>query len=114
MAEAIGPLVDESFSVCSCSYGYRKWLSMSHMLVKIDWLATERDQTANAIDDIHQAFDFVPIEPLIDLVRRQVPDRQPQNLRERLVRGSEGNQHTVGIDQGTPLRPLMLNLLLDE
>ncbi len=30
------------------------------------------------------------------------------------MRGSEGNRHTVGIDQGNPLSPLMLNLLLDE
>ncbi len=114
VAEAIGPLFEERFNACSCSYGYRKWLNSWHMLAKIEWLATERGQTAIAVDDIRQAFDFVPIEPLLDLLRRQIADRQTQNLIERLMRGSEGNRHTVGIDQGNPLSPLMLNLLLDE
>jgi RNA-directed DNA polymerase len=74
VAEAIGPKLDERFKVCSCSYGYRKWLSTWHMLAKIEWLATERGQTAIAIDDIRQAFDFVPIEPLMELVRRRIAD----------------------------------------
>ena len=65
-----------------------------------------------AQDDIANAFDHVPIEYVMEVFRRHIDDPGLLNIANKVLRGHHTEQHTVGIDQGSALSPLALNVAL--
>jgi hypothetical protein len=71
-----------------------------------------RGLTVLTIDDIRRAYDNVSIEIVMELHRRHITDPQILWLCETVLRGHEGPERTIGIDQGSAYSPIALNLLL--
>ncbi len=70
------------------------------------------DHTAMLNLDIKTAFPSVPVGPLMAVVRGCVPDGPLAGLVERLVRGADTGNNTLGIPQGSALSPAHLDLYL--
>lgn len=66
------------------------------------------------VADIKKAFDNVPHDKLLEVIRRYVPNSDMMTLLERFVRRAGFDNAGVGIAQGCPLSPLFLNMLLHE
>lgn len=96
------------------SFGFRTGCNNWQALLAVAELIRRRDCRVLAIDDIRQAFDFVPIDELLEVVRANIADQQLADLIACIARGHQGNNRKRGIDQGSPLSPVLLNLLLWE
>jgi hypothetical protein len=110
--DAIYPAIEPVF--LDHSYGFLHGRGPWDMLI-----ALRRDVRTNgkilAINDIKKAFDFVPIRPVMEDLSRHVKDNDLMNLVLRILRGHPSDireQADVGIDQGSALSPLLLNILL--
>jgi hypothetical protein len=103
------PYVDRAFLYGS--YGFRPGRSHHHALAAV-MAAVERDRTYFVTaDDVRGAFDHVLVDPLLEDVERVIPDPDYRRVFAAIVRGPDGNRR-VGIDQGGPLGPLLLNVHL--
>ena len=106
----INPVIDPSFS--PFSVGFRPGRDRLEILAAIDW-ATQQGKWVIAEDDITKAFDNVPITRTVEAFRKFIPDTGLMSVIERVLRGGKDDR-LVGIDQGSALSPLALNVLLDE
>jgi len=64
--------------------------------------------------DVRRAFDTVPVDRAIAAFAAVTPDDKFCWLVETLLRGAEGANRRVGLDQGCPMSPMALNLLLND
>jgi hypothetical protein len=65
-----------------------------------------------ALDDVRDAFPSAPIAAVMEAVRHFTDDANILWLIETIARGNEGANRTVGLDQGCPLSPTLMNVLL--
>jgi len=96
------------------SFAFRPDYNTWQALLSVRETYRRNDLPFLTIDDVRQAFDFVPIDELIKVVRANIEDERLVDLIERIVRGHQGKNRQVGIDQGSPLSPVLLNLLFCE
>jgi RNA-directed DNA polymerase len=107
---ALTPAWDQHFLPGSC--GFRPKLSPWHCLAK---LAAAFDQDPNLVilaDDIRDAFNHVPVSPVLDLHKRYLHDSNLLNLISVVLRGDNLTTNCRGIDQGGAYSPTCLNVLL--
>jgi hypothetical protein len=65
-------------------------------------------------DDLLDAFPSVRIDLALAAYRQHLHDDNLVRLIETILRGHDGDRHTVGLDQGCPLSPVSLNIFLDH
>jgi len=110
--EAIHPAIEPAF--VPHSYGFIHGRSAWDML-----LAMRRDvRTVGKViclNDVKKAFDFINITLALEDLGANTKDSDLINLVERILRGHHTDireQADIGIDQGSALSPLILNVLL--
>ena len=107
---AIMPMLDPVF--LPGVFGFRPQRSIQGMLLAMEKAATEYDSWVIAQDDIRAAFDNVPIADTMLDFSQHVGDADLLWLIETLLRGAEGQDRSVGIDQGNAVSPVALLLRL--
>ncbi len=110
VTEAIMPPLDEL--MMDCSKGFRPGRSHLSMLAELAAIVETEDAWVVVEDDLNKAFDVVPVAPTVELFRNHIPDTRTADLVETILRGHQGARRQVGLDQGDPLSPLGMNLLL--
>jgi hypothetical protein len=80
------------------------------MLADMERVMVGQGRWVLATDDVRRAFDNIIIDDVMADYRRHVAGTELIALIEATVRGSEGKQ--VGLDQGSGLSPLSMNLRL--
>lgn len=117
LAASLAPLWEPTFSVSSFAYrpgrGARE--AVAHLLGTIDpaadpWLLHL---------DIEEFFDSVPHEVALSLLRKRVADERVLELVRRTLgcgvfAGGAVRETEAGIPQGSPLSPLLANIVLDN
>jgi RNA-directed DNA polymerase len=90
--------------------GFRPNLGINEALALAERLAVEGGRWAWLAEDLRNAFDNVPQQRLLDVLRTLIPDDAMMRLLRRLVETDGG----TGIRQGGPLSPLLLNVYLNH
>lgn len=107
VVQIIQPLLD--LLMDDRSYGYRPGRDRRHALAEALVVADGRDLKVWVVEDIKDAFDKVPLNRLLDVLRLRLPDDVV-----RLIETATNTGSKRGIRQGSPLSPLLLNLYLDH
>jgi hypothetical protein len=94
------------------SHGFRPGRSNLTLLAALEAMMIQTGRTVLAQDDVKKAFDFVVIADVMEDLREHIEDRGLLTLIEAVVRGGEDRGRAVGIAQGDPLSPLLLNVRL--
>jgi group II intron reverse transcriptase/maturase len=111
VVEIIQPLTDPLFD--PHSLGYRPGRGRTHALALAKRHALTQQRLVWVTQDIKNAFDNVPVDRLLNVVRKHLPDDKVLQLIERLIRKRiNGKQTKQGVRQGGNLSPLMLNAYL--
>lgn len=114
--QVLTPILDPSFS--ASSFGYRPRRSAHGAVRQVQRFV--RDGHRVAVDlDIETFFDRVDFDILMNRLGRRVTDKRLLRLIGRFLRAGvvvDGHLHPTrqGIPQGSPLSPLLANLVLDE
>jgi hypothetical protein len=88
--------------------GFRPGLGINEALALAERLAVKGDRWVWLAEDLKNAFDNVPQQRLLDVLCTLLPDEGMMRLLGRLVRTDGG----IGIRQGGPLSPMLLNAYL--
>lgn len=106
VVEVLQPLLDPLFG--ENVLGFRPERGRLQALALAERLAVELDSYVLVAEDLKDAFDHVPIQPLLDVLAVYVPSPELVKFVGELL----DTGHRCGIRQGSPLSPLMLNLYL--
>ena len=109
---ALTPLWESIF--LPSSYGFRPRRSHHQLLADMLAAMTTEERYVLAIDDVRNAFNNVPIPLAMDLHRQHLQDTELLDLIERVLRGGEHQERAVGIAQGDPYSPTVLNVVLHD
>ena len=82
------------------------------MLPDLERIMVEQQRFVIAQDDIVNAFDNVPIDLVMGVFAQHVDDPELHIVGNKILRGHQDEQREVGIDQGSALSPLALNVVL--
>jgi len=116
IAQQLHPLFEPLFS--DGSYGYRPRRSAQQAIRKVKAYAEQGYGYAVEID-LSKYFDTLNHELLMNLLRKQIPDRRVTDLIKKYLKSGvmeNGIQHKTeeGSPQGGPLSPLLANIYLNE
>jgi len=107
MATAMSPFWEARF--LPCSYGFRKGTSRWDLLLDLEQQIYSGSRICIELD-IRNAFDNVRIPDVMAVAEQYYDDINLLKHFETILRGSRSENQ--GIDQGDPLSPLALNVLL--
>ncbi len=107
LVQILQPLLDPQFH--ENSMGYRPKRGPLLALASAESLIAE-GRTVVITEDLKNAFECVPQDRLIDILRKHLDEPGIINLLERVVRSPGG----IGIRQGGALSPLLLNVYLHQ
>ncbi len=108
--QLLTPIYEPIFS--ASSYGFRPGRGTWTLLADLGATMAATGRYILAIDDVRKAFDRVVIPELMEDLREHVRNDGLLTLIEAVIRGGEDEDRTVGIAQGDPLSPLLLNVRL--
>jgi len=116
IAQVLGRLFNHEFS--SYSYGYRPGRSVQQAAYQAQWFYRQ-GYTYQVDIDLEKFFDTVNHDILMDRVGRKVKDKGLLKLLGRFLRAGvvvNGRlQPTrLGVPQGSPVSPILSNILLDD
>ena len=116
IAQQLVPIYEPLFS--EDSYGYRPGRSAQQAIKKVKWYA-EQGYTSVVLVDLSKYFDTLNHELLMNLLRKNIHDKQVIELIKRYLKaGVMENgllvKTTEGSPQGGPLSPLLANIYLNE
>jgi hypothetical protein len=94
-----------------CCFAYRPGLGTWDMLAAIEIAVLHRQCHFFEQDDVRRAFDNVPIALAVCVCQALTPDARLRQLIETILRGHDTSR-TIGIEQGDPLSPVVLNLVM--
>ena len=100
------------------NFGFRRGRSQQQAIRHLQRLVNEGREWAVAID-LKSFFDEIPHGLILQLIRRKVADEQFVNLIARLLKAGvivkgEFEKTTKGCPQGSPLSPILSNIVLNE
>ena len=109
-------LFDPDFT--ESNFGFRKGRSQHQAIRHLQRLVREEREWAVAID-LKAFFDEIPHGLILKLIRRKVADEQFVTLLVRLLKSGvivngEFEKTTKGCPQGSPLSPILSNIVLNE
>lgn len=112
----LNPFYDPSFS--KSSYGFRPGRSAHQAVLQAQYLLNTGRRWIVELD-LDSFFDRVNHDRLISLLSKQVSDKATlrlirQYLRSGVLYGGLCSARTEGTPQGSPLSPLLSNIILDE
>jgi hypothetical protein len=107
IVQIVQPLLDPRFS--DRSHGFRPRRNRVHALAQAEHLASTQHHWVWLTEDLRDAFEHVPHGRLLNLLGRILPEKLLR-LIERII----DNGRTLGIRQGAPLSPMLLNCYLDH
>jgi hypothetical protein len=108
IVQVLQPFVDPTF--LPTSLGSRPRKGREHALAKAEALAVANGFWVWDVEDVANAFDQVPLNRLLDVVRVHAPDDDFVSLVDVVIR----NDAERGLRQGGALSPLLLNVYLDR
>lgn len=85
-----------------------------HIYAAIQRLMRERRGYVLASDDIQDCYPSIPVAPVIECHREQISSRTLMWLISTVLRGHEGRDRVIGLDQGSPYVPVAVELFLDN
>jgi retron-type reverse transcriptase len=94
------------------SHGFRPGRSNLTHLAALEAMMIQTGRTVLAQDDVKKAFDHVVIADVMEDLSEHITDTGLLTLIEAVIRGGEHKGRAVGIAQGDPLSPLLLNVRL--
>src|SRR5205823_1907836 len=104
--EILQPILDPLFD--ARSFGYRPRRSPQHALALAEQLARSESRWMWVAVDIKDAFGSVPLQRLLDITKKYLPDDKLIAFLKTVVGGAK----LPGLRQDGPLSPLLLNLYL--
>ena len=117
IAQIVSPLYEPNFS--EYSYGFRENRSQ-HMAVKHVWAGIKSGRKIAVDVDLSKFFDRVNHDYLMTKLALRIKDKALMHLIGQFLRsgiiGSDGLyiESNIGVPQGSPLSPLLSNIVLDE
>jgi RNA-directed DNA polymerase len=116
IAQVLGPIFDPEFS--ASSFGFRPGRSAHHAVKQIQSYIKTGYRVAVDLD-LAKFFDRVNHDALMARVARKVRDKALRRLMGKYLRagvlvGEQLQPTETGVPQGSPLSPLLSNILLDD
>jgi RNA-directed DNA polymerase len=108
LTQALQPFLDPQFD--EFSFGFRPGRGREDALIAAEYLTGQYQAEFWIVDDIADAFGRVPHRRLLDDLRARGIDTAIRELVERTI----SNGTNRGLQQGSPLSPLLLNVYLDH
>jgi hypothetical protein len=108
IVQVLQPFVDPGF--LETTLGARPRKGRDHALALAEKLARQHGRWTWNVEDIQDAFNQVPLNRLLDILRKRVPATEFLELIKVVI----GNNRGRGLRQGGALSPLCLNLYLDN
>jgi hypothetical protein len=108
IVQTVQPYLDPQFD--DQSFGYRPGRDRQHALARAEQLATSSGGWVWLTEDLRDAFDHVPQQRLLDVVRLRLGNHGIVRMIETVVLTGKSQ----GLRQGGCLSPLLLNLYLDH
>jgi retron-type reverse transcriptase len=106
----LGPLWEREF--LDMSYGFRAQRGTWNLLADLMATMVSKQRFVIALDDVRKAFDNVRLADVLHDHRKYIKDGSLLNLIERVLRGGDDVNRTLGIHQGDPYSPTALNIRL--
>jgi hypothetical protein len=94
------------------SHGFRPGRSPMTLFAALEAMMIQTGRTVLAQDDVATAFDRVVITNAMEDLCEHITDTGLLTLIEAVIRGGENRGRIMGIAQGDPLSPLLLNVRL--
>ncbi len=116
MHQVLNPLFDPGFS--NSSFGYRKGKSAEQAVLQVQRYMQEGKRWVVDVD-LSKFFDEVNHDVLMAKIKRKVTEKRMLKLIDRylrtgIMRDGVASPRSKGTPQGSPLSPLLSNILLDE
>jgi hypothetical protein len=107
--QILEPLLDPRFvphSFC------RRWRGPCWAIAYAQTIAERENRFMWISEDMRNAFDQVPRQRLLEVLKKRLPNDEVHDLVERII--IAGTDSTKGLAQGSPLSLLLMNLYLDH
>ncbi len=105
--QVLEPVIDPIFG--PNSFGYRPGRDRSHMLLRAIEIARAENRLVWCKADIANAFENVPLRPVLELLKHRLPSNA---LHDLLAKCLGVKRSRKGLLQGSSISPLCLNLFL--
>ena len=93
-------------------HGYRPRRSILTLLADLEQVVVQGDRWVLSTEDVENCFPSIPLDLATSSLSRILGNPVLVNFLLTLIRGNEGERRTVGLDQGNPLSPTVMNAVL--